>query len=453
MSAQLLPALLALLTRMSQAVRDPRPRPRVVPLAVGLLCAEGPKTITSALGWLEQRDQDWTAEYRLLARAQWARADYFGPVVETAVAYTPATAPVYAAQDDTLLRKTGRHIPGVAYARDPLSPPFHVNLVLGQRFLQTSLMIRAAGPQRMWRAIPVAFDHSAPLKAPAGATAAERAAVKEARKKQNMSQAAVEALRTLRTQVDQLPAGADRWIIDAVDGSFANRTFLRQLPPRTVAVARVRKNAALRAFRPPAARRGAQKYGPDLPTPQEWLHDDAVPWDTLEVFVAQKTHQLQYKVIEPVCWPRATADQPLRLIILKPAGYRLRKGSKLLYRQPAYLIATSLDEALAHLIQAYLARWEVEVNFRDEKTVLGVGEAQVWHPVSVERTPAFLVGAYAALLLAQMQAFDDRRTTAFEPLPAWRKDHPLRPSLRDLRTLLRKEAAAARVHAKQEAAA
>ena len=135
-----------------------------------------------------------------------------------------------------------------------------------------------------------------------------------------------------------------------------------------------------------------------------------------------------------------TADQPLRLMIIKPAGYRLRKGSKLLYRQPAYLICTTTEVALTHLINAYLARWEIEVNFHDEKSILGVGEAQVWNPVSVERTPAFLVAAYAALLLAQMQAFGDRRTEAFEPLPAWRKDHPLRPSLRDLIALLRNEA-------------
>ena len=441
MTAQLRPALLALLARMSLAFRDPRPRTRVEPLALGLLCAEGPKTITSALCWLEQRYQDWSAEYRMRSKAQWATRDFYAPVLETAVRLGGAapTLPLYAAQDDTLLRKTGLHIPGVAYARDPLSPPFHVNLVLGQRFLQTSVLIKAEGSQRMWRSIPVAFDHAAPLRAPRGATAEQRAAVKEARKKHNMSQAAVRALQQLRQQVDGLPQGAQRLIVDAVDGSFANRTFLRALPERTVAVARLRKNAKLRAFLPKEQRRGAQKYGAPLPTPEASLHDEQIPWQELDVFVAQKRHRLKYKVIDAVCWPRATADQPLRLIMLKPAGYRLRKGSKLLYRQPAYLICTSLALDITHAINAYLARWEVEVNFHDEKSVLGVGEAQVWNSVSVERTPAFLVAAYAALLLAQMQVFDDRRTAAFDALPAWRTDHPLRPSLRDLIALLRKE--------------
>jgi hypothetical protein len=441
MKAQLLPPLLALLTRMRMAFRDPRPRAKVESLALALLCAEGPKTITSALCWLNQRYEDWSGEYRLLSQAQWSTGAFFAPVLEAAVGLvSDQAAPLYTAHDDTLLRKTGQHIPGVAYARDPLSPPFHVNLVLGQRFLQTSVLIKAEGTGRMWRSIPVAFDHAAPLKVPQRASAEQRAAIKEARKKHNMSQAAVRAIQQLRQQVDRLPHGEERLIIDAVDGSFANRTFLRNLPARTIAVARLRKNAKLRAFLPQAQRRGARKYGPALPTPEESLHDESIPWQELEVFVAQKLHCLKYKVIEDVCWPKATADQRMRLIILKPAGYRLRKGSKLLYRQPAYLIGTSSQIDIKHHINAYLARWEVEVNFRDEKTVLGVGEAQVWNPVSVERTPAFLVAAYAAVLVAQMQAFGDQRTDAFEPLPAWRKDHPLRPSLRDLVALLRNEA-------------
>jgi hypothetical protein len=450
----LLTAFLALWTRMSMAFRDPRPRGRVENLALGLLCAEGPKTITSALFWLDQQYQEWSNEYRLLSHAQWTTQDLFAPILESAVGWGGNShGPIFAAHDDTLLRKTGRHIPGVCYARDPTSPPFHVNLVLGQRFLQTSVLIKAEGPKRMWRSIPVGFEHAPPLKARPRATAEERAVIKEARKKHNMSQVASEQIHKLREAIDRLPQGYDRMIVDAVDGSFANRTFLRGLPERTVVVARIRKNAKLRTFLPKDQRKGPRKYGERLPTPEQILKDESIPWLSLDVFVAQKVHRLKFKVVENVCWPKATLDKPLRLIVIKPAGYRLRKGSKLLYRQPAYLIGTSTDLLVEVMINAYLARWEVEVNFHDEKSVLGVGEAQVWNPLSVNRTPAFLVAAYAALLIAQMQAFDDRRTPAFDPLPAWRKDHPLRPSLRDLIALLRKEAGEYVAHKKLAPAA
>jgi hypothetical protein len=35
--------------------------------------------------------------------------------------------------DDSILRKSGRKIPGVGYRRDPLSPAFHLNFVRGMR--------------------------------------------------------------------------------------------------------------------------------------------------------------------------------------------------------------------------------------------------------------------------------------------------------------------------------
>ena len=53
MKAHLLPALRALLFRMARAFTDPRPRPKVLDLALGWLCGPLPKTVTSALDWLD----------------------------------------------------------------------------------------------------------------------------------------------------------------------------------------------------------------------------------------------------------------------------------------------------------------------------------------------------------------------------------------------------------------
>ena len=51
-------------------------------------------------------------------------------------------------------------------------------------------------------------------------------------------------------------------------------------------------------------------------------------------------------------------------------------------------------------MQAYLWCWEIELNFRDEKTVMDVGEAQVRTAAAVQSVPAFVVASYAFLLLA-----------------------------------------------------
>jgi len=441
MKTSLLDGLRDLLTLAALALADPRPRRKFVQLGFGLLCGQKPKTITSALEWLDQRQQDWSADYRLFSQAHWDSQQAFAPVFTQALHHSSCgTQHVYFGQDDTLLRKASRKIPGTQYARDPLSPPFQVNLVLGQRFVQTSLLLQPGGAEHPWRALPVSFTHAPTPKIPKRASPEEQAALKEVRKKHRLSLVALEQLQFCRRYLDRQPGGRQRWIIDAVDGGYSNRTFFAGLPERTQAVARVRKDAKFRAYLPPDQRQGARKYGPDLPTPLEYLQEANLPWQSLHVFAAGKVRTLHYKEVPLLCWPKVTGDRQMRLIVIKAPGYRLRKGSKLLYREPAFLITTDLSTAAAELIAAYLARWEVEVNFRDEKTLLGVGQAQVRHAQSVARAPTFLVAAYAMLLWSNIRLFGDRRTEDFERLPAWRNTEPARPSTRDLIRLLQRQA-------------
>lgn len=440
MNGALLPPLTHLLTQMSLAYVDPRPRGAAVDLGLGLLCAQGPKTITAGLQARERADQDWSEAYRLFSQDQCVEGAFFEPLVRPAVGYPSLRrAVVFAGQDDTLVRKSGRHTFGTVWARDPLSPPFQVNLVRGQRFVQTSLLLQPGGPDRPWRALPVNFTHAPVPKVPAHATDEQQAALKELRKKHRLSRVALEQVRTLRAQIDATPGGYARTLVNAVDGSYANATYLRALPDRTVVVARLRRDAKLRAYLPPHQRVGARKYGPGLPTPEATLREESLPWQSVELFVAGQRRTVRYKVLDRLCWPRGTGPEPVRVILLKAAGYRLRQGDRLLYREPAFLLTTSLTLPVGDLIAGYLARWEVEVNFRDEKTVVGVGQAQVRVPTAVQRAPQFLVACYAALLWCSITVFGDRRTEAFGPLPRWRRQQPLRPSIQELLRLLRQE--------------
>ncbi len=444
-------ALVRQFQHLSFTIPDPRPRAKLTDLGLGLLCGEAPHTITSALTWLGQTQQDWSDDCRFFSQTHWSAQTLLDDVLRQGITSPNGSVPprIYTAQDDSLLRKTGRHIPGVAYARDPLGPPFQTNLVLGQRFVQTSLLLQPQGEAHPWRALPVAFTHAPTPKVPRQASPEQQAAIKEVKKKHRLSVVGLEQLLHCRQQLDALPGGADSWIIDVVDGSYANRTFFRGLPERTQVVARMRKDAKLRAYLPLEQRRGARKYGASLPTPLEILREEKTPWQCLTVWVAGQFRTLQYKVVTGVAWPKVAGAQSLRLVVIKAAGYRLRKGSKLLYREPAFLITTDLTTALDLLIKAYLARWEIEVNFREEKTEVGVGQAPVRSAESVERLPRFQVACYSLLLWCCLSVFDDQRTAAFGALPCWRKQAPLRPSIRDLLRLLRQEAQVERPSAPQ----
>ena len=86
----------------------------------------------------------------------------------------------------------------------------------------------------------------------------------------------------------------------------------------------------------------------------------------------------------------------------------------------------------------YFDRWQIEVNHREEKDTIGVGQAQLWNVVSVPKQPVLAVASYSALLLASLLAFGAERGTAYAPLPKWRRKAK-RPSCLDLVALLRKE--------------
>jgi hypothetical protein len=383
-----------------------------------LLCL-GRHTVTGLLTTCGAQFRDWTSSYRLFSQDRLPAQTLFAVARGAVLAALPPQTPVCAFLDDSLLRRSGLHTPGVAWRRDPLGPHFQTNFVRAQRFLQTSLALPA--DHGSFRLIPVAFRHApTPAKPGKKASPTQQQAYRAQLRASRLSQRARQQIGELRAALDADPDSARRLLLLAFDGGYTNRTVLKHLPPHTTAIGRLRQDAHL-LFRPhPTAQkaRGRRlRYGAPAPTPEQVRTDDS-PWETLTLLHNGIPHQLRYKRRTGLMWRPAGAHQVLQLIVLAPLAYRLRQGSKLLYRQPAFLLCTDENLDPLTIIQTYIARWEMEVNFREEKTLLGVGQAQVRAPRSVETAPALSVAAYALLLLATQRAFADSRP-ALLPRPKW----------------------------------
>ena len=190
---------------------------------------------------------DWSADYRLCACRVWNPQRLFDPLFDHLPALLPAPgAPVIAALDDTLCKKTGRHIPGVSMARDPMSPAFRVNLCYGLRFVQVSLLVSPVASPGAARALPVRFDLAPPAAKPKKNAAAEiREAYKKEKKLRALPLAGLAAIASVRQSLDERPETAQRQLIVSGDGSYTNKTVLRHLPPRTTFIGRIRKDAKL----------------------------------------------------------------------------------------------------------------------------------------------------------------------------------------------------------------
>ena len=400
--------------------------------ALGALVCVGRRCLSRII-WTQGRQQrSWSSEYFLHSRCRWEPQTLFAGVWRRALLYCPGRL-VGVAVNDTRLRKTGRAIAQARYHRNPLSPPFHVNLMYGLRFLQASLLLPLhRRGQVSCRALPVRFEEAAPVKKPSRKAGEEAwQEYKKMSKLHNLSQGFVQSVAPLRQALDAA-GGAAKLLVLALDGSCCNSPACRS-PHRTELIARTRKDARLCSALPPSGR----FYALSTSLPNRSAKCGTSFRKQTPLLHGGKRRRIRYKEVTQVYWRRGAGQIPLRLFIVAPTPYRKRKSSKLYYRQPAYLLSTDLRHSAPQLLQIYFDRWQIEVNHRDEKDTLGVGKPSFGNIDAVPKQPALVVAASAsALLLAALQAFGTERTPAYQALPKWRrKAH--RPSCLDLVTLLR----------------
>jgi hypothetical protein len=387
-------------------------------LAISSVLALGGHTVTGMLAASGREFEDWSSAYRIFEKERFDRKALFTPAQAAVSENIPCDGYFTVVMDDTLIRKCGRKINGTSWKRDPLGPAWHTNFVWGQRYLQVSAVLPEQGGDGRAVGIPIDFIHTPSAKRPKKNASQEAwDDYKAEQERLKLSAVASARLAELAGEV------TDRKIICAVDGGYTNKTVFRDKARHVSLLGRIRKDACL--YEKPENRdrtRGRKKYyGKRLPTPDEIRQDDAHQWQTVEAYAAGKRHAFDVKTLSGIRW-KGTGEKDVRLVIVRPLAYRPRKGAKLLYRDPAYLICTNIDLPLSQILQSYLWRWEIEVNFRDEKHIMGVGEAQVRTKAAVENVPALVCASYAYLLLAGMKS---NCNALCLPRPKW---YPVKPS-------------------------
>jgi hypothetical protein len=444
----LLPRFCEVLGGWKHCFKDHRTFRRAKEHSLALLVCLGRRTISRSICVLGRQFQHWASEYRLFSKCRWEPHSLFDVVLERIPELLSPTQPLVVALDDTICRKTGKRIRAAKTLHDPLSPPYHPNLCHALRFLQAVMLVWPAAKAGAARAIPVAFDLAPPVPKPkrprkpgkrankkdwaayARTCRTYKRNLKNHRKMQQLeglSAQGAKLLNELRERCNKIAEWKDKILWSVVDASFCNRTVFNLLDRRIVLIGRVRKN--IRLYGPvktdDAKNTGRGRkisYGPLLPTPEQLRQDPNVPWEKCNIFAAGKKHQLNYKTIDQVCWRSCTGTRPMRLIVIRPLRYRAHGHT--LYRDPAYLLVSDSHVPVNEALQAYFYRWEIEVDHKDEKDLLGVGQAQVWNDTSVERQPAFHVASYAALLWAAIKAYGMNDVSAAERLPLWREHKP-----------------------------
>jgi hypothetical protein len=413
----MLKIIVAILSAWEKVFAQRRTAHRALRQALSSICVIGKRTI--ARSYLVRQEQgDWSSEYKLHSRSNWEAQDLFDPILKEAIAFCPGKL-LPLGTDDTRLAKSGKKIKTAHWGRDPLSPPFRVNLQYGLRYLHTSVLLPLHDTFGVSaRALPVFFQEVAPVAKPGKkASREEHLAYKKEIKRNNLSTNAVEMMRKMRQRVDSV-GGRARVLAFAVDGSFSNKTVFQAELDRTVLIARTRKDAKLCY----PAKEGRRRYAEEKFTPEEVFKNQSLGWQTARIFHGGKFRDVNYKEISELLWQRGGGARRLRLIVVRPTPYRKTKKGRLYYRQAAYLLTTDLESEARELLQIYFDRWQVEVAHKEMKQTGGVGQAQLRAEKAVARQPVFSVATYSAVHLAGLKLYGAHRPDEFEPVPKYQRE-------------------------------
>jgi hypothetical protein len=427
--------------RWSFVFAQERSLQRAVALAFGILCGVGRRTVTRAISFHGNTQKDWSADYKVFSRSNWEPRALFHPILEQAI-QDHGLERIVLSTDDTRVWRHGKHVPQTQWHRDPMGPPFQTNLRWGHRFLQASLVLPLYEQDResSSRSIPVRFEMAPVVKKPGKKASEEQwAEYWRLKKKNNLSVQFVNLTKEVRERLNQT-GHSNKRLFQVGDGSFCNRTtFAQDWEAQNVSVVvRARKDLVLCRR---AQGQGPRFYGKTKFTPdQVRRRNSRARWQKAMIFHGGCYREVRYKELNRVYWQSGSKKREVRLLVVAPVGYRTSKNGRKYYRQPAYLLTPDLTSSATVLLQAYFDRWGIEVNHRDEKEILGVGQAQVWNEHSVSKVPALLVAMYSWLQMAGITCYGTTRTEVYEPLPKWRRGAK-RPSCLDLVTLLRKQLA------------
>jgi hypothetical protein len=438
----LLYAFFEIWQKMRPAFAQDRTHQTGLELAFGLLSAFGRRTITRSICARAFQHFDWSKFYRFFSKDIWSPVVMTHQLLIEISRHLQSDAPLVIGLDDTSADKTGKKIPASGYFYDPKSPVWARSYKWALRFISFSALTTPHGPIAAAKGILIKLKLAPVLVKPKSkAPPEDHKQYNKDKRNWSIVTQAIEQIQLIRAQMDAIPTLLKRLLVVVADSSYTNEIVFRNLPRQCVYIGRTRKDLKLYLPAKPAtgAKGRAKKYGDRLPTPEAIRQSDEYPWLECTIFAAGKWHNLRYKTLTPALWEKAGYSRPVMLIVIAPLAYRLRKNSKTLYRDPAYLLVSDPTYDPVSAIQHYFHRWQIEVNHRDIKNDFGVGDAQVRHPRSVSRQFNFHALISSMLALASLDAYGCDRTNNYVSRPKWRNDSRSRPSAIDLKSQFRQE--------------
>ena len=329
-------------------------------LTVGLIAQTRRRTVCGMLtGAGLERLWHHSRAHRFFAVARWS-ADMVGlALVDLIVGrLLPAGSPITIAVDDTLFKRSGKKVFGVAWhhdgaAKGPKPIGFGncwvvAGIVVSLPFLSRPVCLPVLA--RLWR----------PRRTGKIAYAREMAELIAARH-------------------------PDRRVHVVGDAAYVGE-HLRGLATQITWTSRLKVTSVLHELPPPRTGRSGRPRtkGARLGTPTDIAA--TMTWRTTQVRRYGRTDTVH--ITEVIClWYGSFHSRPVRVILVRDDKPRTLNGDDRGYGLP--LVTTDLASTAEELVARYAARWGIEQAFADARQILGIGEARNRLRRAVERTVPF----------------------------------------------------------------
>jgi SRSO17 transposase len=343
----------------------------------------GVRAMTStALEAYGQFPKHFATYYRFFSRAAW-NPDRLGDALLHMVLPFAPEGPLVAAVDDTIARKSGKHIWGANVHHDPLG--FVPNaLCFGHNWVVLAVIIRVPLLERPV-AVPIYWRLYRSKKGRKGKSRNGRekktTGATSARDHRTRPELAVEMVHRLRQAVP-----AERLIELVGDSAYGGKSITRHLPEGVVALSRLPMNGALYALPPdrPSGCNGRPRVkGKRLPSPEQ-MAKNPQDWRTATVRLYGKNVRVLYKTLVAL-WYNSAGKLPLRIVVVRdPKGRRKDEA----------FFTTDVNVLPESVLETYALRWAIEVAFRDSKQTLGFERSQARTAHAVKRTGPFAFVSY-----------------------------------------------------------
>lgn len=336
------------------------------------------------------RYKHYCSFHRFFSQARWNLDDLGHGVFRLLLPFCSQV--LVGAVDDTLARKSGRHIWGAGMHHDPLrstqARPF---FAFGHNWVVFSLHLSFPfAPQKIW-AFPLLVrlyrkrnkNQMAPGRG--GKREHKQTGGASAKEYRTRPQLALEMIRIVAAWA------APRGLIIVGDSEYAGGSISRYLPANTTLISRMTMDAAL--YEPPpssASGRGRpRKKGRRLPSPRQMAKDRRRRWTQAKVFLYGRTVKVWYQTLDAL-WYSSAGQKLLRIVVVRDPRGRRRDDC---------FFSTDCTLHAEKILETFAWRWPLEVCFRGVKQFLGFEDPQNRVSSATHRTAPLIFYVYDLVVL------------------------------------------------------